>query len=1857
MSWPLSHEFNEAVQNPQLVFSDPELRTCEAVVGARGIPLPRSGNFADVYQLHGADLRDWAVKCFTRPVTGLGARYAAISEALTRAALPFTVNFSYLAEGIQVGGAWRPVVKMEWVEGLLLNQVARENAARPAILASLAQMWSKLCKRLRDSGVAHADLQHGNILLVPGSRPGAYGLKLIDYDGMYVPALANQPSGEVGHPSFQHPARATSGTYSPDVDRFPHLVIATALKGLEVSGQALWERYDTGDNLLFLEADFKKPAASKLMRELWQTEHPALQALVGRLAVACTRPIPQTPWLDQIAPEGEVAPLDNETRRAALDALGLAPVVMALPPEPTELPASAFEMLDAKPAPLPPATAPPQSRTQPASPTRTAVPAPEVDVELVDQSPRQKAQVKEREKETAKKRKYQRPLRPDEEPAKSYKRLFVIGGVILLLGGVVAGVMLSSKKPEQIAEVIPDEPKDPVPKKPVPRETKPKETKPKEKDPDSVVPPKKDNSIDPPIIGDPVVGVPKMGQITIRERAHGFSSLTLPQEWYAFDGDSKHAFMVFPGPFRATVFDIRTAGGRGVTGFPQIPDGTHFVVFSQQGNQVALWVREQQTVTVFDTEKGKVATTIDVPELPAPTDANADREPIVRISPNARYIVSARKSAYGVRPGGTERGYLPAPFRLRDTTTKKDILSFDWMSGAVFFAADSSRVLVIDAYASARWYKLPGGEPDGEWKFGDKMSEHAPLFVEDASSDGRVVLCRGSGGLQGKENAYFILNGNTGAVVSVLGKLFEQRSGHLTADGQLVSVLDNRDPKGDAHLVLLDTATGAEVGRKRLPALAQPAITSALSPDGRYAFVSGRWVGGEHTILFELVRPEADVAVKPIDPLPGVAAGATPASPAPSEVNLKEPRKISIDGGGTSRVLFDYDGNSLVLMGGNNHVLSINLRTGNGQKLVDLPKANTLIPTLIPQPGGRLVTWAVGQKAANVVDLRTAESVGTISLPDLPPNDQDAAFVIQVSPGGRYIAAVRYSMYAAKPGTTEKAYMEGPFRLRDSTTGKEVLAFDCTSGSIHFTADASRVLVLDSYNRARWFKLPGGEADGEWKFGDRTSGLALMHVEASSWDGKVLLCRGTVRGQNNTHFILNGQTGEVTAILAEKYMTYSGQLSADGRLATIIDHPQNTRDVFLVVFDVAKGTEVARKRLPEFKSPQLRTALSPDGRQAAVAGNWQDGEAAYVYELAKPAPAVAVKPKDPVPPREPVVLKEKWSSPVSMFQAIGMQTDTANTLVVLGSGEGAAALDMRTGAPKKEFATTLLASKPHELYPLEKGRFATLTPKRDDFEVWDPKTGKVSERLTVPSIPAGPPEAAGVKAVLSPNQKYVAIGRTSGIPAQNHPEVPFRVFDAATRKAIVTTDWHGGAIHFTADSSRVLVSEWNGKARWFKLPSGEEDGGWDFSQLKAGWASIAHCISADGKYVGYTGPGFVSLPGGGKQFKRVFGVLAGKNGATVGTFDDDYTGTFVSLSADGKRAALVKTPPDGEKVLWTTDVVDLTNGAVLAQAKFESSRTIPVGFLTPDGNALVIHDLGGRKAYWFDVIDHEDVAGPKPNDKGHRGEEVIEVEVAKGVKMKLCWIPPGEAQLGSTEAERNVVKKSAKAGRLIANWEKEEAEEVRGKFKTKGFWLGKYEVTQEEWQAVMGENPSFWVPTPDTKLTYLQGIKDSSRFPVEKVSWDDCQLFMKKLNETVKVPARMGMGKFALPHEDQWEYAARGGKGNAQAFYFGDSVDHKSANIFSTFPGEETTTEVRRPKQVGSYEKVAPHPWGLCDMAGGVAEWCDNLYLPGTGDTARIIRGGSYGFDGWGARSAARIRFDHNRQESTVGLRVCFVPE
>ena len=124
---------------------------------------------------------------------------------------------------------------------------------------------------------------------------------------MFVPALANKKSGEVGHPNYQHPQRLREGIYNAEVDRYPLLVVATALKALSVGGRELWDRYDNGDNLLFRETDLKTPAKSKLFQELRELPAPQVRTLIQELTKATERNLEDVPAIDELLPETRVA--------------------------------------------------------------------------------------------------------------------------------------------------------------------------------------------------------------------------------------------------------------------------------------------------------------------------------------------------------------------------------------------------------------------------------------------------------------------------------------------------------------------------------------------------------------------------------------------------------------------------------------------------------------------------------------------------------------------------------------------------------------------------------------------------------------------------------------------------------------------------------------------------------------------------------------------------------------------------------------------------------------------------------------------------------------------------------------------------------------------------------------------------------------------------------------------------------------------------------------------------------------------------------------------------------------------------------------------------------------------------------------------------------------------------------------------------------------------------------------------------------------------------------------------------------------------------------------------------------------
>jgi formylglycine-generating enzyme required for sulfatase activity len=195
------------------------------------------------------------------------------------------------------------------------------------------------------------------------------------------------------------------------------------------------------------------------------------------------------------------------------------------------------------------------------------------------------------------------------------------------------------------------------------------------------------------------------------------------------------------------------------------------------------------------------------------------------------------------------------------------------------------------------------------------------------------------------------------------------------------------------------------------------------------------------------------------------------------------------------------------------------------------------------------------------------------------------------------------------------------------------------------------------------------------------------------------------------------------------------------------------------------------------------------------------------------------------------------------------------------------------------------------------------------------------------------------------------------------------------------------------------------------------------------------------------------------------------------------------------------------------------------------------------------------------------------------------------------------------------------------------------------FYLGKYEVTQEEWEAVTGQNPSHF----SRKGAGKDAVKDIAdadlkRFPVENVSWDDCQLFIERLNEKEKDTGWV----YRLPKEAEWEYACRGGPvdklDSAFDFYFAKPTNTpklEQANVQHV---------VGHSCKVGSY---LPNQLGLYDMHGNVCEYCEDLFNK---QGSRVLRSGGWMREAHSSRAAKRFESASNLRSPDFGLRLARVP-
>ncbi len=371
MNWPLASDYQDAVQNPAQCFGDAQLKLCRPVVTKLGLPRVASGTFASVYELCNLTMHPsqrWAVRCFSRPGTDQQNRYALLSQYLGQRHVPELVGFTYHAQGIRIRGQWFPIVTMEWVEGTTLHTYIGQHVGDADRLRGLAAKWRDLMAHLKANGIAHGDLQHGNALVTAAGE-----LRLVDYDGMFIPDLRGQPSRELGHPNYQHPQRA-SADYNEKLDDFAALVIYTSLVALSYDPD-LWARFHTGENLIFSEADFKAPQKSPVFERLYHGGHDVVRELSRRLALACEGTLARVPDFAQTLTSVPAIPVPQpwwHTEDASPDK-GQRPVPAAAA-SPAAVPHASTDTPPASVRDVPPGwwKEPPKAQSVPAAPAEPA---------------------------------------------------------------------------------------------------------------------------------------------------------------------------------------------------------------------------------------------------------------------------------------------------------------------------------------------------------------------------------------------------------------------------------------------------------------------------------------------------------------------------------------------------------------------------------------------------------------------------------------------------------------------------------------------------------------------------------------------------------------------------------------------------------------------------------------------------------------------------------------------------------------------------------------------------------------------------------------------------------------------------------------------------------------------------------------------------------------------------------------------------------------------------------------------------------------------------------------------------------------------------------------------------------------------------------------------------------------------------------------------------------------------------------------------------------------------------------------------------------------------------------------------
>jgi serine/threonine protein kinase len=290
MHYPSFGEYSDALRlNLEVVLSDPVLGRGTLCTRGPGLPAVHGGTYALTFAVVTSSGK-FAVRCFHKELDSLPVRYGAIERHLGRINSPYFVDCQFQPNGITTESGTYPIVRMEWVEGPNLAAYVADHRHDAGALLELRFALRRLAMHLRAKGVAHGDIQPSNVIV-----QGDGNLRLIDYDGLFVPELATIGSAELGQRNFQHPGRQARH-FDASLDVFSFAVIDFALRALSVRPD-LWDLTSSGEDAFLLRAtDFTEPAHSAILALLGR--EPGFEQRTRDLASVCVAPFESIPPLE-----------------------------------------------------------------------------------------------------------------------------------------------------------------------------------------------------------------------------------------------------------------------------------------------------------------------------------------------------------------------------------------------------------------------------------------------------------------------------------------------------------------------------------------------------------------------------------------------------------------------------------------------------------------------------------------------------------------------------------------------------------------------------------------------------------------------------------------------------------------------------------------------------------------------------------------------------------------------------------------------------------------------------------------------------------------------------------------------------------------------------------------------------------------------------------------------------------------------------------------------------------------------------------------------------------------------------------------------------------------------------------------------------------------------------------------------------------------------------------------------------------------------------------------------------------------------------------------------------------------------